>query len=41
MQPDLSIVVPVYNEELGIVEFANQLNGMNLKVLNFNLMQAT
>jgi dolichol-phosphate mannosyltransferase len=25
MQPDLSIVVPVYNEELGIVEFANQL----------------
>ena len=25
MQPDLSIVVPVYNEELGIVEFAKQL----------------
>ncbi len=25
MQPDLSIVVPIYNEELGIVEFANQL----------------
>ncbi len=29
MQPDLSIVVPIYNEELGIVEFANQLK-MNL-----------
>jgi dolichol-phosphate mannosyltransferase len=25
MQTDLSIVVPVYNEEFGIVEFANQL----------------
>jgi dolichol-phosphate mannosyltransferase len=25
MQTDLSIIVPVYNEELGIVEFANQL----------------
>ena len=25
MQPDLSIVVPVYNEELGIIEFARQL----------------
>ena len=25
MQPDLSIVVPIYNEESGIVEFANQL----------------
>ena len=24
MQTDLSIIVPVYNEELGIVEFANQ-----------------
>ena len=32
MQPDLSIVVPVYNEELGIVEFANQLK-MNLDQL--------
>ena len=25
MQTDLSIIVPVYNEEFGIVEFANQL----------------
>ena len=32
MQPDLSIVVPVYNEELGIVEFASQLK-MNLDQL--------
>ena len=32
MQPDLSIVVPIYNEELGIVEFANQLK-MNLDQL--------
>jgi len=32
MQPDLSIVVPVYNEEFGIVEFANQLK-MNLEQL--------
>ena len=32
MQPDLSIVVPVYNEELGIVKFANQLK-MNLDQL--------
>lgn len=32
MQPNLSIVVPVYNEELGIVEFANQLK-MNLDQL--------
>ena len=32
MQPDLSIVVPVYNEDLGIVEFANQLK-MNLDQL--------
>ena len=32
MQPDLSIVVPVYNEELGIVEFANRLK-MNLDQL--------
>ena len=27
MQPNLSIVVPIYNEEFGIVEFANQLKG--------------
>ena len=32
MQPDLSIVVPVFNEEFGIVEFANQLK-MNLDQL--------
>jgi dolichol-phosphate mannosyltransferase len=32
VQPDLSIVVPIYNEELGIVEFANQLK-MNLDQL--------
>jgi glycosyltransferase involved in cell wall biosynthesis len=33
MQPDLSIVVPIYNEEFGIVEFANQLK-INLDQLH-------
>jgi polyisoprenyl-phosphate glycosyltransferase len=33
MQPELSIVVPIYNEEFGIVEFANQLK-INLDQLH-------